>query len=374
MSTKSIIQYTKGAMIAMANTPNPGYVHILKSGEIAIESIFKFSSKDLNRYLPGDTFGYVSAITKNPHSTTLVAVTDCIVIRLSVENFFEYLKNNPEVFLKIISYNAEKLRAFVNHINPYQKDQTPTTDSPEKLIHNAKIYLEHNDINLACFSLKKYLDGKFEREKETEKIKEAEDLLQKTNPKYTLPDYPNYSDDTDFVLKKGDIVFVEDEAEDDYFYIVKQGSIKISKIVEGREFILGILGKGEIFGEMAILNQRSRNATAIAFEDCVIQRLTANTILEKVDETILTKIFHIISRRLWYAFQRVFMLKVSDPNVKLYIQLQMLIADEMSKSEVDRSKEKFVFRFSLQELLKMVDILDISSDRISEFLSDSNLS
>ncbi len=100
MSSKAIVQYTKGAMISMAHTPNPGFVHILKSGEINIESIFKFASKNLNRYLPGDTFGYVSAITGNPHSSTLIAATDCIVIRLSLESFFEYLKNNQEVFLK----------------------------------------------------------------------------------------------------------------------------------------------------------------------------------------------------------------------------------------------------------------------------------
>ena len=106
MHNKTVIQYPKGAMITMAHTQNPGEVYILKSGEIQIESIFRFNSKNLNRYLPGDTFGYVSAITRNPHSSTLVAATDCIVIRLSLENFFEYLRNNKDVFLKIISYNA----------------------------------------------------------------------------------------------------------------------------------------------------------------------------------------------------------------------------------------------------------------------------
>ncbi|HRG45507.1 MAG TPA: cyclic nucleotide-binding domain-containing protein [Leptospiraceae bacterium] len=374
MSSKAIVQYTKGAMISMAHTPNPGFVHILKSGEINIESIFKFASKNLNRYLPGDTFGYVSAITGNPHSSTLIAATDCIVIRLSLESFFEYLKNNQEVFLKIISYNADKLRAFIDHIHPDKKDKTDNQDYPEKLIQNARIYITHEQNKLACFSLKKYLEGIFEKEKDPDKVVEAQDMLKKENPKYSLPNYPYYTDDSTFVLQKGDIIFVEDEAEDDYFYIVLQGSVKISKLVDGHEFILGILGKGEIFGEMAILNQRSRNATAIAFEDCVIQRLTANTILEKVDETILVKIFHVVSRRLWYAFHRVYMLKVSDPNVKLYIQLQMLIADEMAKADADKTKDKFIFRFSLQELLRMVDIMDINSDRINEFLSDQNFS
>lgn len=374
MHNKTVIQYPKGAMITMAHTQNPGEVYILKSGEIQIESIFRFNSKNLNRYLPGDTFGYVSAITRNPHSSTLVAATDCIVIRLSLENFFEYLRNNKDVFLKIISYNAEKLRAFIEHIDPSKKEVKYNDDYPEKLIQNALFYLEHEQKKLACFSLKKYLEGKFVREKNPEKVIEAETILKKENPNYTLPNYPNYSDESTFILKKGDIVFVENEPEDEFFYIVMQGSIKISKLVDGHEFILGILGKGEIFGEMAILNQRSRNATAIAFEDCVIQRLTADTILEKVDETILIKIFHIIARRLWYAFHRVYMLKVSDPNVKLYVQLQMLIADEMAKTEPEKVKDKFIFRFSLQELLRMVDIMDINSDRINEFLSDQNLS
>lgn len=374
MSNKTVIQYPKGAMISIAHTENPGFVYILKSGEINIESVFRFNSKNLNRYLPGDTFGYVSAITRNPHSSTLVAATDCIVIRLSLENFFDYLRNNKDVFLKIISYNAEKLRAFIDHINPSKKEVANNDDYPEKLIQNAKFYFEHEQKKLAYFSLKKYLEGNFSKEKDPNKIIEAESILKKENPSYVLPNYPNYSDESTFILKKGDIIFVENEPEDEFFYIVMQGSVKISKLVDGHEFILGILGKGEVFGEMAILNRRSRNATAIAFEDCVIQRLTAETILEKVDESILIKIFHIIARRLWYAFHRVYMLKVSDPNVKLYIQLQMLIADEIAKSEPEKTKDKFVFRFSLQELLRMVDIMDINTDRISEFLSDPNLS
>ena len=46
----------------------------------------------------------------------------------------------------------------------------------------------------------------------------------------------------------------------------------------------------------------------------------------------------------------------------------------MSKTEPEKLKDKFIFRFSLQELLRMVDIMDINSDRINEFLSDQNLS
>ena len=267
MSNKTIIQYQKGAMIAMAHTPNSGNVYILKSGEISIESIFRFNSKNLNRYLPGDTFGYVSAITKNPHSNTLIAATDCIVIKLSVENFFEYLRQNKSIFLKIISYNADKLRAFIDHIDPSKKDIEVNKDYPEKLVQNAKYYLEHEQTKLACFSMKKYLEANFATEKDPEKVIEAESFLKNENPRYVLPKYPNYSDDSTFVLKKGDIIFVENEPEDDFFYIVIQGSIKISKLVDGHEFILGILGKGEIFGEMAILHGRSRNATAVAFKD-----------------------------------------------------------------------------------------------------------
>lgn len=54
-------------------------------------------------------------------------------------------------------------------------------------------------------------------------------------------------------------------------YLLKKGKVKISKIsAEGKEIILNILNPGEIFGEMALTQDSSRNEIAEVTEDAVI--------------------------------------------------------------------------------------------------------
>ncbi len=374
MNHKSILNVTKGSIFIMANTPNQGYVYILKSGEIAIDSVFQFQNKSINFYTAGDTFGYVSAVTKNPHSSTLTAVTDCLIIKLGIDNFFDYLKKNPDTYLKILTKLSEKLQIFIDHIDPFKTTSLVKTEEPEKILDNVKSYILNNQIRLACFSLSKYIRTDFYKEKNKIKLDLAKKELQNLDTRYSIPSYLEYTDDEEFLIKKNDIIFVENEKEDDFFYRVQAGSVKISKLLNGKEIILGICTKGEFFGEMAILNKRFRSATATAFEDSKIRRFTSSSLLEKSDKDLLFEIFRLISRRLWFAYHRVFMLKVTDPNVKLYIQLQMLIADEITKTEIQEIKDKYIFRFSLNELLKMVDSDNIDSEKISEFLGDKNLS
>ncbi len=61
----------------------------------------------------------------------------------------------------------------------------------------------------------------------------------------------------------GEIIFREGE-EGDQMFIIQTGRVKIARIVGGKEHILAILGKGDFFGEMAIVNRVHRTATAVA--------------------------------------------------------------------------------------------------------------
>jgi CRP-like cAMP-binding protein len=68
------------------------------------------------------------------------------------------------------------------------------------------------------------------------------------------------------VVEEGDIIFKEGE-EGDRMYIIQEGTVRISKLIAGKEHILAILEKGEFFGEMAIVNRTRRTATATAVAD-----------------------------------------------------------------------------------------------------------
>ena len=53
----------------------------------------------------------------------------------------------------------------------------------------------------------------------------------------------------------------------DVLFIIRQGSVKVSLIrPNGKEVILTFLGEGEVFGELALLDNRPRSATVIGVE------------------------------------------------------------------------------------------------------------
>jgi CRP/FNR family transcriptional regulator, cyclic AMP receptor protein len=65
---------------------------------------------------------------------------------------------------------------------------------------------------------------------------------------------------------KGTVLFREGEPGKE-MYVVQQGMVSISKRVGEVEKILSMLGQGEFFGEMSILNNAPRSATATCAED-----------------------------------------------------------------------------------------------------------
>lgn len=66
-------------------------------------------------------------------------------------------------------------------------------------------------------------------------------------------------DEHEFIdYKKGDYIYFPEETASD-IYLIASGRIKIGTYAsEGKEIIKGVLGKGEIFGEMAIFGESER--------------------------------------------------------------------------------------------------------------------
>lgn len=70
-------------------------------------------------------------------------------------------------------------------------------------------------------------------------------------------------------VEKGDTVYFQ-EGLSNSVYFLKEGRIKISKFTnEGEEFIVAILGSGEIFGEASVTGEGTRKEAAIAEEQAV---------------------------------------------------------------------------------------------------------
>ena len=61
----------------------------------------------------------------------------------------------------------------------------------------------------------------------------------------------------------GEVIFEEGSTGRELF-VVLDGKVEIAKLSDGRKTVIVTLGKGEFFGEMAVIDGSSRSATAIA--------------------------------------------------------------------------------------------------------------
>jgi CRP-like cAMP-binding protein len=68
-------------------------------------------------------------------------------------------------------------------------------------------------------------------------------------------------------LSRGQVLFREGDP-GDRLYVIAEGKIKLGRTSgDGRENLLGILGPGEMFGELSLFDPGPRNATATAVAD-----------------------------------------------------------------------------------------------------------
>lgn len=67
------------------------------------------------------------------------------------------------------------------------------------------------------------------------------------------------------MFEPGQIIFCEFEPGND-FYFIQDGRVKILKTIGNAQKTLDVLGDGDIFGEMAILEEEPRSASAVAID------------------------------------------------------------------------------------------------------------
>ena len=85
-------------------------------------------------------------------------------------------------------------------------------------------------------------------------------------------------------LRRGDVVF-EEGASPDHLYVVEDGRIAIaSKSIDGRESVFALMERGELFGEMGLLDGLGRSAEARALEPSQVTEIPSQPVREVFEE------------------------------------------------------------------------------------------
>lgn len=113
---------------------------------------------------------------------------------------------------------------------------------------------------------------------------------------------------------RDEAIFHADES-GDVFCLIREGKVKVTMISpEGKEIILSILGPGDFFGEMALLENQPRSATVIATEPLELLTIWRSDFLQLLSEnfSITRKVLAELSHRLRDASLRIESLATMD--------------------------------------------------------------
>ncbi len=113
---------------------------------------------------------------------------------------------------------------------------------------------------------------------------------------------------------KGSVILFEDDPGDSLF-VVRDGRVKVVLVAEdGREVILGILGVGAHFGELALIDDQPRSAHVIAMEESSLLVLRREDFRKRVEASpaVAWSLLTELSRRLRRADDKIGSLVLLD--------------------------------------------------------------
>ena len=61
----------------------------------------------------------------------------------------------------------------------------------------------------------------------------------------------------------GEVILREGDTSKE-MYIIHEGEVRVTKMIAGKETVLGTMGRGDFFGEMSLLESEARTATIVA--------------------------------------------------------------------------------------------------------------
>ena len=165
---------------------------------------------------------------------------------------------------------------------------------------------------------------------------------------------------------KDTVIFFENE-EGDFFFMILEGRIKVTILGDdGREVILSLLGPGDFFGEMALLDNEPRSATAIAVEDSELLSLHRTDFQGVLadNKSITVGLIKVLTSRLRKANHQISTLALLD----VYGRVARVIVD-MAREEGRRLKDgRIAFRRATHQ--EIANRIGTTRETVTRMLKD----
>ncbi|OHD62554.1 MAG: hypothetical protein A2014_00340 [Spirochaetes bacterium GWF1_49_6] len=343
-----VANFRKGAYIYIEDQPESNEFYIIRQGSVVENrSAAQILGEQGTVIRVGDFFGVLSCMARRPRIGSVQALEDVSCIVVKGEQFGALIQKMAPIALKIIRYFSKQLRSY-DSILTKMTFKSSVEENPCNLFRIGEYYFSKQNYLQAAHAYVHYIkfcpDGGF--------VPQAKMKLAKINPKQEdlIPKKENFY----YIYDDNKIIFLEHEPGSE-LYIIQEGKVKITKLVDENEVMLAVLKKGDIFGEMAILENKPRSASAIAFGPTKLMGVTKANFepMVQAHPEIAKRIIELLSERIWLIYKQISNILINDPSGKIYDSLYT----QLQKNRVPIAEgNSFTFDFGPEDVLKFIGL------------------
>jgi CRP-like cAMP-binding protein len=344
----NFVNFKKGSYVVVEGKENADHFYIIQQGKIKISKEVEVA-KENNILGPGDFFGIVSAMSSHSHIETAQAMEDVILVVVHRTQYSGLIQKNPQVAKKIVLQFSKRLR-FLDETLSERTLKSAVKVSEPNFFNMGEYYARQKQYKQAFYAYTRYI----EYYPEGEDVATAKQRLEKLGTVVKDVQLEFSPGESNRSYPGGTMLFAEGEAGKELF-IIQKGSVKIVRVVDNNEVLLAMLKAGDIFGEMALLEEKPRAAGAVAYEDCevlVINKTNFELMITSQPQ-LVSKITTLLSDRIWFIYKQLANTLLTNPLGRMYDA--MLIHLEKNRAPVN-DPVPHTFDFGPAELAHMAGL------------------
>lgn len=288
----STLEKVTEAATIVSRGETPDRLYLVLKGAVRLQRSSNYGQLALAHILPGHLFGDVGYVDGKEHDSDAVAETDAEVLCFDFERLSSETETDP-VFATALCWTiwkslSSKLRRANKRLASFfgKEGPPPEDDVLIPAIAEGDVFRIGMDAKRSLFS--------------EQQLSSLEINLLSTMSR-------------EIQLEPGQTIFREEEPAD-ALYVILSGSVMINKFIPGAgDEALAFLGRGDYFGEMALLDDEKRSAGAKAHEEGATVLLIPRDVvlslldIEKVSSLRLLKLFcDMVAHRLRQSDEKLF--------------------------------------------------------------------
>ncbi|MDR0719551.1 MAG: cyclic nucleotide-binding domain-containing protein [Treponema sp.] len=349
----AFVNFKKDSYIVVEGKQNADHFFIIREGKVRISKEVEVVEEEGGNVLgPGDFFGVVSTMSSHSHIETARALTDVTLISVAKEQYGQLIQNNTQVAMKIIMQFSKRLRYLDVALSRLTlKNAADAEANPSHLYNVGDYYLSQNQYNLAYYAFTQYIKYC----PQDANVMPAREKMMKIAPFAKAVKTEYKSDEFTRTFPKDTMLFAEGEPGEE-LYIIQKGSVKIAKIMDGKEVLIAVLKAGDIFGEMALLEAKPRAASAVAYENCQVMAVNRANFQRMIiaQPQLIARLTTLLSERIWLIYKQLANTLITDPIGRMYDILLL----QLEKNRINlKIPVPYTFDFGPKELANMAGIL-----------------